>query len=455
MEDTLIIERINQVKRLDNAYFNYSSVSIVAIKTIQAYKDWVDACIRLLSDYYPKNNEILKSLIDENSFGSGSEMYNLYSRNRNIISSMLSDIESGRVKPLSVNPKPNQTIESGTPKPLVFISHASKDEKIIRKFMDYILKNGLGLSNDNIVCTSFEWTTASLGDNIPEYIHDKIEKSDAVLAMVSQEYKKSEVCQNEVGAAWALGKRIISIVLPDADFKQLGWLFNLDKAAKINDENSLNLLQKNLCDHLKLESKKPLDWRACVSPFLEDIKNLIPTNTNTPNSNSSSDKNEGRTLESLKHDKQLFETFDKEFYEDRINYSLHGISHTTKYSDYDLHIWLGIIEWFKKISNSFLDDDLQKAAQKFLDSVNSLVMFTGQYYSTDRYNWSTENDQNVSQEKWREIHEAKIFNWEPDYFYDEKWKLEQFITSEVCKNTTNVENAYKEFRLLIKTKLFI
>ena len=98
------------------------------------------------------------------------------------------------------------------------------------------------------------------GDNIPNYIREKISNATVVLAMVSKEYKKSEVCMNEVGAAWAFENEPISIVLPDADFTELGWLINLDKAVKIDNPDALNHLQKILCEKLGFSIKIPLHW---------------------------------------------------------------------------------------------------------------------------------------------------------------------------------------------------
>ena len=79
-----------------------------------------------------------------------------------------------------------------------------------------------------------------------------------------------------------------------------------------------------------------------------------------------------------------------------------------------------------------------------------------QYYSADRYNWSCENDYNVSPEKWREIHEAKIFSWEPDIFGSELYKKrERIIMEELPQKVAGIETAYKGFRLAVKKVLHL
>lgn len=155
--------------------------------------------------------------------------------------------------------------------PLVFISHSSKDTPFIEPFKNIILKQGLGLQDCNIVCTSFESTGVPPGENIPQYIKDNISQADVFLAMVSTNYKASEVCMNEVGAAWALDKKPIQVVLPGVEFTQLGWLIHLDKAAKIDNCDSLDHLAEVICDGLGKPMVTPRHWNGPKKDFLDAI----------------------------------------------------------------------------------------------------------------------------------------------------------------------------------------
>lgn len=156
--------------------------------------------------------------------------------------------------------------------PLVFVSHASKDKDILKLFVDNILKKGLNLKNENIVFTSYEATGVVPGDNIPEYIKKNIGDASIVLAMISMNYKKSEVCMNEVGAAWALGKTPVQIMLPNTNIDSLGWLIHLDKAAKIDDRDSLDSLEEVLCEALGINPPTAKHWNPCTKDFLEALK---------------------------------------------------------------------------------------------------------------------------------------------------------------------------------------
>ena len=122
----------------------------------------------------------------------------------------------------------------------VFISHSSKDKDIILLFKDIILKAGIGLSDDEIFFTSSPETGVPVGGNIPEYIKQKLKDCDCAFLMISENYKDSEICLNEMGAAMVLGKRLIPIVLYNYDFDKVGWLIDHSLCIRIDNEERLD-----------------------------------------------------------------------------------------------------------------------------------------------------------------------------------------------------------------------
>ena len=144
-----------------------------------------------------------------------------------------------------------------------FISHSSKDKVTIDKFIDLILKLGLQIHTEQIAYTSREETGVPPGVSIPNYIENNIASADYILIIISDNYKSSEVCLNELGAAWALKKDLIQIILPNTSFSKLGWLTSLNKALKIDDEESLD----SLYDKLNCKSKVST-WNKHKQEFL-------------------------------------------------------------------------------------------------------------------------------------------------------------------------------------------
>ena len=116
----------------------------------------------------------------------------------------------------------------------VFISHSSSDKEIVRLFKDIILKAGIGLSDADIFFTSSPETGVPIGKNIPEYIKTNLRDCDYAFLMISENYKKSEVCLNEMGAVWSLPIPNVNVfVCPDCKLPEsIGWLYEVKKADK-------------------------------------------------------------------------------------------------------------------------------------------------------------------------------------------------------------------------------
>ena len=159
----------------------------------------------------------------------------------------------------------------------VFISHSSEDKNLIDDFVDKVLRLSCGLNTTDIIYTSRQTTGVELGDNIPEYIKTNLQTCSLVLFMISPNYRKSEVCLNEMGAAWALNKKTISILLPGVSFNSLGWLTSLDKAIKIDDPEGLDKLASTLCR----KNIDITDWNRQKELFINTCsKRTLPLTSN-------------------------------------------------------------------------------------------------------------------------------------------------------------------------------
>lgn len=130
----------------------------------------------------------------------------------------------------------------------IFISHASMDKNVISPFIDKILTLGCKIEEKDIYCTSIDGLGIKTGDDFREHIKESLKLSDFVLLMVSQNYKLSEVCLNEMGAAWALEKRVIPIVIDDINFNEMGVLYQVKQGMKIKDDARLDELHEELRD---------------------------------------------------------------------------------------------------------------------------------------------------------------------------------------------------------------
>lgn len=141
--------------------------------------------------------------------------------------------------------------------PRFFISHSSDDEKIVKGFIERILRIGCGLKRTEIFCT-LDHTAIRTGDEFRDVIIDKMKRSDFVLCFISDKYRESEVCQNELGAAWALeGKRVLPFKFPNVGFKEIGFLNVVKQTADITDKSKLDEFYEEICDYYSIQK----DWR--------------------------------------------------------------------------------------------------------------------------------------------------------------------------------------------------
>jgi hypothetical protein len=198
----------------------------------------------------------------------------------------------------------------------IFISHSSKDLKYVKSFVEKVLILGLDISADRIFCSNMEGHGVRSGQYIPDRLRDEINSSSLALLFISQDYKSSETCLSEIGAAWAkLAKEaIIPLLLPNIEFSELGFLdlnrlglkiyerdgilkLIQDCKAELNPSFNLEKLHSKIEDFLidvqsfqKIKSKsynvevslEVDEWTDCFTnnlyPFNEIIRKAIPAN---------------------------------------------------------------------------------------------------------------------------------------------------------------------------------
>ena len=153
----------------------------------------------------------------------------------------------------------------------VFISHSSKDKSIIDRFIDSILQLGIGLSPDDIFCTSIEDMGIKNGEDIRKHIRDNVLSADFSFLMISRHYKASEICLNEMGAVWATDNRVRYYLLPDVDFKDIGWLCDTNKADKLINPMALDALEEELTGFYGLP-RRGVSWSRQREGFVEFVR---------------------------------------------------------------------------------------------------------------------------------------------------------------------------------------
>lgn len=154
----------------------------------------------------------------------------------------------------------------------VFISHSSKDKDIILSFTDHILQLGIGIDAQDIFCTSIEDLGIKNGEDIRSHIKTNIQTADFAFLMISNNYKQSEICLNEMGAVWTYNNNVRYYLLPETKIDSIGWLCDPKKADAIDSPITLDAIHQELKEYYQLPYNG-IEWSRHRQTFLDFIAN--------------------------------------------------------------------------------------------------------------------------------------------------------------------------------------
>lgn len=95
----------------------------------------------------------------------------------------------------------------------IFISHSSKNADYGNALVN--LLTGVCISGDQIIFTSNDAYGIPIGQNIFEWLKNRIAEKPYVLYLLSPEYYTSVACLNEMGAAWVIENKHTMIFTPN------------------------------------------------------------------------------------------------------------------------------------------------------------------------------------------------------------------------------------------------
>ena len=155
-----------------------------------------------------------------------------------------------------------------------FISHSSEDKTVVNGFIKEILKIGCGFKDSDIFCT-LDPTVIRTGDDFRMKIVENLRECDFILLFISGNYIKSEICQNEMGAAWALdNKRVLPFILPNTTFDDMGFLNEVKQGASIADKRKLDEFYNEVCEYYATPSNWP-SFNKAKEDFIEIVRESI------------------------------------------------------------------------------------------------------------------------------------------------------------------------------------
>jgi len=153
----------------------------------------------------------------------------------------------------------------------IFISHAVADKNLVDKFVD-LIETGIGVSSNDIFCTSLEGTGIPTGKNFIDFIKSQIENPKVVFLILTPNYMNSLFCLCELGATWALESNIIPILVKPLAYEDMKAVLTAVQASKINDETDLSEIRDKIIADLEINDPIPTSrWDAKKKKFLSII----------------------------------------------------------------------------------------------------------------------------------------------------------------------------------------
>lgn len=164
--------------------------------------------------------------------------------------------------------------------PKIFISHSTNDEPIVERFVTML--GQIGVKQDQLFCSSVAGYEIPQGaGDLYDFIRNEMSNDNLfVILMLSENYYKSPVCLNEMGAAWVKQSTCQIILLPGFQYSKIEGVVNpRDITFRLDDKEkrnyALNDLKDCIISHLGLmDNLSQNHWERVRDKFLEEVDSI-------------------------------------------------------------------------------------------------------------------------------------------------------------------------------------
>lgn len=167
----------------------------------------------------------------------------------------------------------------------IFLSHSYPDRKIADKIIDKVILPIFNINKQqDIFYTSNRETGIRSGVDWKNKIKTNLRDCDVFIALITANYKKSEMCIGELGAAWVQDKNVLILILPPIKYENSSVVFSeLQADILINRENiksfvdSLSISLKQIYD---IDLNQDIDIDEYIFKFIRSVKQYLRKNPN-------------------------------------------------------------------------------------------------------------------------------------------------------------------------------
>lgn len=243
---------------------------------IDEYHEWRAETEDLFSNFFDESNKQYKEFVELPKDGNGHVLMHYFNQQYPIFKVLINKIENGEAMKSKSDIEPQHQKVSKT----VFISHASKDKEIVDGFIDLILQGALSVSIDKIFCVSTDGTKIESGADWRNKINDSLLSAKVNFLIITPNYKESEVCLNEMGAAWVTSATVLPLIVEPINYKTVGIIQEPYQIEKLLEESSLDRIKDIIQEKLDISPAlvRSDRWTVKKKEFLIRVKKHIESN---------------------------------------------------------------------------------------------------------------------------------------------------------------------------------
>ena len=279
-----LIESTQDIEKLFHIAGGGSIPEFEKINDVQEFQDWLQEVKFELRDIYDRTHDhfVWETLntCDKNMNGTTDRrVFNELSGKLRAIKKNIEKYYQGMPDTLNESISEEKMVQTQNQKPLIFISHSSKNKEQVQLLADLLRAINLQPQQD-IFCSSLPGYDIPLSseDRIFDFLRSKfLEYKIHVIFIHSHEYYASPVCLNEMGAAWALKSTQTSLLLPGFSFGDMKGVINGERIAiKLDNDitevkDKLNQVRRILEDEFSLTPVSDTIWEQARDKFIEEI----------------------------------------------------------------------------------------------------------------------------------------------------------------------------------------
>lgn len=134
----------------------------------------------------------------------------------------------------------------------IFLSHAKLDREIANRIIDKLIVPIFNMDKQkDVFYTSRRETGIRSNTNWRDNIKEKLTECKIFIPLITVNFKNSEMCLSELGAAWALNKDIYPLLLPPINYDNFGVVISELQADNLMSREDIKMLIKTLAVDIK------------------------------------------------------------------------------------------------------------------------------------------------------------------------------------------------------------